>query len=94
MIAYFHYDRSPKPDCVSVELIGSHSGALGIVNLPPEALRQMERIDPASTTSKDAMSLPFALSYAVLAASISDCQLSIVGEKTLWPERWGALIDQ
>jgi hypothetical protein len=93
MIAHFCYDRSPPLDCISVELIDGRGEALGLVNLPPEAFEQMERLSPTAARSGDAMSLPFALSYAVLAASISGCQLSIVGEKALWPAGWGTLID-
>ncbi|WP_108396814.1 hypothetical protein [Devosia submarina] len=93
MIAHFCYERIPPPDCISVELISGRSGALGLVNLPPQAFRQMESLSPAAARSGDAMSLPFALSYAVLAASISGCQLSIAGERALWPTNWGALID-
>ena len=93
MIAHFCYARTPPPNCVSVELISGLGESLGLVNLPPEAFKQMERLGPAAARSGDAMSLPFALSYAVLAASISDCPLSIVGERALWPSSWGTLID-
>lgn len=93
MIAHFRYDRLPNPDTISVELTSERGEALGIVNLPPQAFRQMEQLGPAAAKSGDPMSLPFALSYAVLAASVTGCKLSIVGEKALWPERWGVLID-
>ena len=94
MIAYFHYDRCPNSDCISVELISGRGQALGIVNLPPLVAAEMELLNPAAANSSDAMSLPFALSYAVLAASITGCKLSIGGDKQLWPETWGMLIDR
>lgn len=94
MIAHFRFDHRPNADNISVELISGRGEALGVVSLPPEAFREMERLGPQAARSGDAMSLPFALSYAVLAASITGCKLSIVGEKALWPEGWGLLIDQ
>ena len=94
MIAHFRYDRTPNPNCISVELISERGEAFGIVSLPPPAFEQMERLNPTAAHSDDPMALPFALSYAVLAASISGCKLSIVGEKALWPENWGLLIDR
>jgi hypothetical protein len=94
MIAYFRYDKSPEADCISVELTSAQGVALGIVSLPPDAFKQMERLNPTAARSGDPMALPFALSYGVLAASITGCKLSIAGEKTLWPEDWGMLIDR
>ena len=93
MIAHFCYNRSPKSNCICVELINGRSEVMGIVNLPPQVFEKMARLNPAAAQSGDAMSLPFALSYAVLAAALNDCTLSIAGEKALWPTDWGMLID-
>lgn len=39
------------------------------------------------------MSLPIALSYAVLLSSLSDAGLIVSGDRSAWPVEWGQLLD-
>lgn len=89
-LAQFAYaDRAPAAH-LSLQLAWIDGTAAGRLDVPREVVRQFSgRL--GISFDDEYMRLPVALSYAVLIAAETAVPLTITGDRTAWPERFGAL---
>lgn len=89
MIGRFWYEDTPSVAHISLTLIWHDGEPHGRLKAPAYLCEQLG--ETFGYREEEAMTLPFALSYAVLLAAISGAKLTLTGDVSVWPDEWGKL---
>ena len=93
MIGHFYY-MAGAPDGEVVLDLGWEGGApTGRVIASPAVLDVLEGHGVGARSDEEPMSLPLALSYAVLLATLSGASLYLTGDRSAWEPHWGDLFE-
>lgn len=93
MIGHFWFRDAAAEADIIVELIATGTSCSGRVRAPASVVAELVRQNLPVRAHDEVMDLPFALSYGVLLASMSKTNLTISGDRSAWPEDWGALLE-
>lgn len=93
MIGHFSYHPHGAPNHVLVEMCWRPTGEAARVLAPAWVVERLAEFDVGVRREDELMSLHLAMSYAVLLAALSNAPLCLSGDKSVWPERWGKLLE-
>lgn len=90
MIGDFRFQCSPAEQDIVLKLFWRDGARMAHLDIPDDVDNALAIEELPG--SRD-MSLPSALGYAVFVAGQSGRRLSLTGDKTVWIEAWGHLLD-
>lgn len=94
MIGQFSYaSEMPEWDVV-LDLAWDGEGARGRVIAPKWVQLALEDKDVGVRDDDDFIGLPVALSYGILLAAMAGAQLTLSGDRSVWPSHWGPLVER
>lgn len=94
MIGQFAFCASPSPDDVILEIAWDDAAATGRVISPAWVIGILRFNDVGVRRDDEFLALPIALSYAILVSAMAGAKLTLSGDFSAWPERWGILKDR
>ena len=90
MIADFRYDASPREDVVAVEMFWDHDSRMGLIRVP-DGLE--DAIAIAALPELSTLPVISAVAYAMVLAAQSNRPLRLSGDRSVWPSKWGTLVN-
>jgi hypothetical protein len=93
MIGRFVYMAGPPEGHIVLDLSYGARTAEARVYSPDHVAHLFQQHQIGMRYEDELMSLPIALSYAVLLAGLSDTALVVSGDRSAWPQEWGELLD-
>ena len=91
MIGQFAFSPLASKADVVLELAWVEQQASGRVLAPDWVITKLSDALIPARADDEFLRLPYALSYSILVATFADVKLTITGDRSAWPEHWGAL---
>jgi len=94
MIGRFWYAEIPRDDHIAIRLVWRDGLALAKVEPPTGIADTLGDIGVMVRREDEFLDLPIAIGYAVLIAGLADTSLTFTGDVTVWPPKWGILLER
>lgn len=94
MIGQFSYASEWPQGHVVLELAWEGGLPRARVVAPVWVVAALTGTQIAPRRADEYLGLPIALSYGVLVASVTGALFTVSGDKSVWPQEWGPLVDR
>lgn len=94
MIGQFSYASEKPQGHVILELAWERGLPRARVVAPAWVIEALANTQIVPRRDDEYLGLPIALSYGVLVATVAGALFTVSGDKSVWPQGWGLLIDR